>query len=70
MVTEAIMPFEEWLKTETKKAYIDFAPDPESNNAKQAAIHRLHVWTRPETAAAFNETYSSITASAKGVLAK
>ena len=70
IVTEAIVPFEEWLKTETKKAYIDFAPDPESNNAKQAAIHRLHVWTRPETTAAFNGTYSSITASAKGVLAK
>ena len=70
IVTETLMPFEEWLKTETKKAYIDFAPDPESTNAKQAAIHRLHVWTRSETAAAFNGTYSSITALAKGVLAK
>ncbi|TWT02178.1 carbamoyl phosphate synthase large subunit [Planococcus sp. CPCC 101016] len=70
IVTETLLPFEEWLKTEDKKAYIDFAPDPESTNPKQAAIHRLHVWTRPETAAAFNGTYSSITASAKGVLAK
>ncbi|ALS80154.1 carbamoyl phosphate synthase large subunit [Planococcus kocurii] len=70
IVTETVMPFEDWLKTESKKAYIDFAPDPESTNAKQAAIHRLHVWTRPETVAAFNGTYSSILSLSKGVLAK
>nr|WP_040851054.1 carbamoyl-phosphate synthase large subunit [Planococcus halocryophilus] len=69
IVTESTQSFDDWLQTENKKAYIDFSPDPDSTNAKQAAIHRLHVWTRPETMAAFNGSLTS-TLLPKGVLAK
>ena len=67
--TEASLPFDEWLKTADKKAYIDFSSAPESKQAAQAAIHRLHVWTRMETVAAYQENYP-IHASTKGVFAK
>lgn len=69
LVTRSSQSFDDWLQTENKKAYIDFSPDPDSTNAKQAAIHRLHVWTRFETMAAFNGGFTS-TLFPKGVLAK
>ncbi|MDN7247563.1 carbamoyl phosphate synthase large subunit [Planococcus shenhongbingii] len=68
--TEASLPFEQWLKTNHKKAYIDLTPDPDSIQAAQAAIHRLHVWTRQETIAAFQEHVKAIHGPTKGVLVK
>jgi carbamoyl-phosphate synthase large subunit len=67
--TEATLPFPEWLKTDSKKAYIDLTPDPDKLQASQAAIHRLHVWTRAETVSAFEEPVKHIK-TRKGVLAK
>lgn len=67
--TGASLAFAEWLKTESKKVYIDLAPDPDKEQASQAAIHRLHVWTRTETVNAFEELAKSIKTK-KGVLAK
>ena len=68
--TEASLPFEQWLKTADKKAYIDLTPDPDASQAAQAAIHRLHVWTRKETVMAFQEHVKAIHGSTKGVLVK
>ncbi|KOF09084.1 carbamoyl phosphate synthase large subunit [Planococcus glaciei] len=68
--TEAGLPFEQWLKTADKKAYIDLTPDPDASQAAQAAIHRLHVWTRKETVMAFQEHVKAIHGSTKGVLVK
>lgn len=67
--TERTLPFAEWLKTDSKKIYIDLMPDPDKLQASQAAIHRLHVWTRAETVNAFEEPVKFIT-NQKGVLAK
>lgn len=67
--TETSLTFAEWLKTESKKIYIDLTPDPDIEQASQAAIHRLHVWTRTETVSAFEELAKSIKTK-KGVLAK
>lgn len=69
VVTDSTIAFDEWLKTEDKKAYIDFSPDLDNAHAKLAAIHRLHVWTRPETVAVFNSSLTT-TLFPKGVLAK
>ena len=66
--TEAALPFEEWLKTEDKKAYIDLAANPDKTRASKAAIHRLHVWTRTETILAFHEHVKAINGTSKGVL--
>lgn len=66
--TAAAMPFEEWLKTDDKKAYIDFLPDPDKTQAAAAAVHRLHVWTRKETVLAFQEHAKAINGNSKGVL--
>lgn len=68
--TEASLPFEQWLKTADKKAYIDLTPDPDASQAAQAAIHRLHVWTRKETIIAYQEHVTAIHGSSKGVLVK
>ena len=67
--TDATLPFTEWLKTDSKKIYIDLTPDPDKLQASQAAIHRLHVWTRAETVNAFEEPVKHIKTQ-KGVLAK
>ena len=67
--TEASLPFAEWLTTTTKKAYIDLTPDPDKVQASQAAIHRVHVWTRAETVSAFKESVEHMK-NQKGVFAK
>src|SRR5690606_19343170 len=66
--TETATPFEEWLKTDDKKAYIDLVPDPDKIQAAAAAVHRLHVWTRTETIGAFQEHVKAINGNTKGVL--
>ncbi|RNF38340.1 carbamoyl phosphate synthase large subunit [Planococcus salinus] len=66
--TEDSIAFADWLKQEDAKAYIEFTPEPESAAAKQAAIHRLHVWTRKETVTAFKNTLRPISEFPKGVL--
>ncbi|HSJ37489.1 MAG TPA: carbamoyl-phosphate synthase (glutamine-hydrolyzing) large subunit [Planococcus sp. (in: firmicutes)] len=67
--TEASLPFAEWLTTTTKKAYIDLTPDPDKVQASQAAVHRVHVWTRAETVSAFKESVEHMK-NQKGVFAK
>lgn len=69
LYTEASLPFTEWLKTTSKKAYIDLTPYPDKVQASQAAVHRLHVWTRIETIDVFKEPVKYMK-SKKGVLAK
>ncbi|OHX51958.1 carbamoyl phosphate synthase large subunit [Planococcus salinarum] len=69
LFTEASLPFTEWLKTTPKKAYIDLTPNPDKVQASQAAVHRLHVWTRIETINVFKEPVKYMK-SKKGVLAK
>ncbi|HSI66072.1 MAG TPA: carbamoyl phosphate synthase large subunit [Planococcus sp. (in: firmicutes)] len=66
--TEKTIAFEEWLKTEDPLAYIDFTADSESSQAKQAAVHRLHVWTRQETADAHQQSLNTTYKILKGVL--
>ncbi|MBB5181898.1 carbamoyl-phosphate synthase large subunit [Planomicrobium koreense] len=68
--TEKSLPFEKWLATDNKKAYIDLTLEPDKAQAAQAAVRRLHVWTRRETIAAFQEAVKLINGSTKGVLAK
>ncbi|WP_227394616.1 carbamoyl phosphate synthase large subunit [Jeotgalibacillus aurantiacus] len=54
--TPAELAFDEWMKRADKKALLSFESD--TPLIKKAAIHRLHVWTRPETAQAFLGTLS------------
>ncbi len=68
--TEASQPFEKWIATDYKKAYIDLTQDPDKAQAAKAAVHRLHVWTRLETIEAFQQAVTHIHGSTKGVLAK
>ncbi|WP_422121806.1 carbamoyl-phosphate synthase (glutamine-hydrolyzing) large subunit [Planococcus sp. X10-3] len=67
--TEASLPFAEWLTTTNKKAYIDLTPDPDKVQASQAAVHRVHVWTRAETVDAFKGSVEYMK-NQKGVFAK
>ncbi|KIL43388.1 carbamoyl phosphate synthase large subunit [Jeotgalibacillus alimentarius] len=46
--------FSEWMDRDDKKAVISLEADPDK--VRTAAIHRLHVWTRKETAEAFFNT--------------
>jgi carbamoyl-phosphate synthase large subunit len=46
------LDFEEWMKNDNKKAYITLQSGGEKD-AKEAALNRLHVWTRSETAGAY-----------------
>ncbi|TWT28626.1 carbamoyl phosphate synthase large subunit [Planomicrobium sp. CPCC 101110] len=68
--TEADLPFKEWLKTDSKTAYIDLTPNPDKVQASLAAIHRLHVWTRGETVDAFENYVHAVHGPTKGVLVK
>jgi carbamoyl-phosphate synthase large subunit len=70
LYTEASLPFEEWLKSDSKTAYIDLTPDPDKVQAAQAAICRLHVWTRQETVNAYEKYIHAAHGSTKGVLVK
>ncbi|RLQ82867.1 carbamoyl phosphate synthase large subunit [Planomicrobium sp. Y74] len=67
--TETLLPFTEWLMTASKKAYIDLTPAPDKAQASQAAVHRVHVWTRAETINAFKESVK-LMKNQKGVLVK
>lgn len=67
--TETLLPFSEWLMTASKKAYIDLTPAPDKVQASQAAVHRVHVWTRAETINAFKESVK-LMKNQKGVLVK
>lgn len=67
-ITAASLSFEEWLKTDDKKAYIDLVPHPDKIQAAAAAVHRLHVWTRTETIGAFQEHVKAVNGNTKGVL--
>ncbi|MEW9502876.1 carbamoyl phosphate synthase large subunit [Jeotgalibacillus marinus] len=61
--------FENWMEHSDKKVYINLNEDVAATDAKQAAIHRLHVWTRLETVKAFQRTLGQQISSHKGVLA-
>lgn len=67
ILTAADLPFDAWLKTEAKRAYIDLTLDPDKQQASLAAIHRLHVWTRTETIGVFEDYAKAIHESPKGV---
>lgn len=69
LYTETSLPFAEWLMTAAKKAYIDLTPDPDKVQASQAAVNRVHVWTRAETINAFKDSVTLIK-NEKGVLVK
>jgi carbamoyl-phosphate synthase large subunit len=66
IVTEDDMSFNDWIKTDNKTAYINFAE--ETNSAKSAVLERLHVFTRKETAQAYLQAAVLLKNSRKGVL--
>ncbi|WP_226535623.1 carbamoyl phosphate synthase large subunit [Fictibacillus halophilus] len=66
IVTENDMSFNDWIKTDNKTAYINFAE--ETNSAKSAVLERLHVFTRKETAQAYLQAAVLLKISRKGVL--
>ncbi|MDN5707963.1 MAG: carbamoyl phosphate synthase large subunit [Planococcus sp. (in: firmicutes)] len=70
IVTEDQLSFGEWLLSKDAAAYIDFSETPDAGRMAQAAIHRLHAWSRPETAAAYAASQKSQAERLKGVLAQ
>ncbi|TDL33083.1 carbamoyl phosphate synthase large subunit [Jeotgalibacillus sp. S-D1] len=62
------LSFENWMERSDKKGYINLNTDAAAVNAKIAAIHRLHVWTRLETVEAFQGTLGQSKTIHKGVL--
>lgn len=67
VVTAANQPFDQWIQSDNKKAYIDFHAQQADQHPQTAAVHRIHVWTRPETAAAFKRFIQSSVPTKKGV---
>ncbi|ANU20868.1 carbamoyl phosphate synthase large subunit [Planococcus plakortidis] len=70
IVTEDQLSFSEWLVSKDAAAYIDFSETPDAHRMAQAAIHRLHAWSRPETAAAYAASHKNQFERLKGVLAQ
>lgn len=70
IVTEDQLSFNEWLVSKDAAAYIDFSETPDAGRMAQAAIHRLHAWSRPETAAAYAASHKNQSERLKGVLAQ
>ncbi|ALS75514.1 carbamoyl phosphate synthase large subunit [Planococcus rifietoensis] len=70
IVTEDQLSFNEWLTSKDAAAYIDFSETPDTGRMAQAAIHRLHAWSRPETAAAYAASHKNQSERLKGVLAQ
>ncbi|QMT17530.1 carbamoyl phosphate synthase large subunit [Planococcus maritimus] len=70
IVTENQLSFDDWLLSEDAAAYIDFSETPDASRMAQAAIHRLHAWSRPETAEAYATSQKIQTERLKGVLAQ
>ncbi|WP_211652818.1 carbamoyl phosphate synthase large subunit [Planococcus alpniumensis] len=70
IVTEDQLSFGEWLLSKDAAAYIDFSETPDAGRMAQAAIHRLHAWSRPETAAAYAASQKIQSQRLKGVLAQ
>ncbi|WP_404335717.1 carbamoyl phosphate synthase large subunit [Planococcus rifietoensis] len=70
IVTEDQLSFNEWLLSKEAAAYIDFSETPDAGRMAQAAIHRLHAWSRPETAAAYAASQKTQSERLKGVLAQ
>ncbi|MDE4085158.1 carbamoyl phosphate synthase large subunit [Planococcus maritimus] len=70
IVTEDQLSFNEWLTSKDAAAYIDFSETPDASRMAQAAIHRLHAWSRPETAAAYAASQKNQSERLKGVLAQ
>ncbi len=70
IVTENQLSFDDWLLSEDAAAYIDFSKTPNASRMAQAAIHRLHAWSRPETAEAYATSQKIQTERLKGVLAQ
>ncbi|PPA69787.1 carbamoyl phosphate synthase large subunit [Jeotgalibacillus proteolyticus] len=69
VLSSSSLSFDEWMEREDKKVYINLHTDAAAKNEKKAAIHRLHVWTRLETAEAYLGTLGQSTLLQKGVLA-
>lgn len=67
VVTAADQPFDQWIQSDNKKAYIDFHAQQADQHPQTAAVHRVHVWTRTETAAAFKRFIQSNVPTKKGV---
>ncbi|WP_404467015.1 carbamoyl phosphate synthase large subunit [Planococcus rifietoensis] len=70
IVTEDQLSFNEWLTSKDAAAYIDFSETPDAGRMAQAAIHRLHAWSRPETADAYAASQKNQSERLKGVLAQ
>lgn len=70
ILTDDQLAFDEWLVSTTAVAYVDFSETPDAKRMAQAAIHRLHAWSRPETAAAFAMSSQIQSERLKGVLAQ
>lgn len=70
IVTEDQLSFNEWLLSKEAAAYIDFSETPDAGRMAQAAIHRLHAWSRPETADAYAASQKNQSERLKGVLAQ
>ncbi|MFP3324771.1 carbamoyl phosphate synthase large subunit [Planococcus sp. SIMBA_160] len=70
IVTEDQLSFDDWLLSADAAAYIDFSETPDAGRMAQAAIHRLHAWSRPETAAAYAASQKIQSERLKGVLAQ
>jgi carbamoyl-phosphate synthase large subunit len=68
IVTKEDMPFNEWIKTDNKAAYINFTDETNSSSAKKAVLERLHVFTRKETAQAYLQAAVLLKNSRKEVL--
>ncbi|KZE67722.1 carbamoyl phosphate synthase large subunit [Fictibacillus phosphorivorans] len=66
--TSKEIPFDEWLKTEDKAAYMNFSNDSECQDAKRAVLERLHVLTRKETATAYLKVLHGVNKPRKEVL--
>ncbi|WNB92964.1 carbamoyl phosphate synthase large subunit [Bacillus sp. NEB1478] len=68
IVTKENMPFDEWLKSDEKIAYMNFAAETDSTSAKNAVLERIHVFSRKETAQSFLQAVSHMRNTRKEVL--
>jgi carbamoyl-phosphate synthase large subunit len=68
IVTNEDMPFEEWLKSDEKIAYMNFEAETDSLIAKNAVLERIHVFSRKETAQSFLQAASHLQNKRKEVL--
>ncbi|MDR7072897.1 carbamoyl phosphate synthase large subunit [Fictibacillus barbaricus] len=68
IVTKEDMPFEVWLKSDEKIAYMNFEAETDSSKAKHVVLERIHVWSRQETAQSFLQAALHIKNKRKEVL--